>query len=101
MSWSCCCCCCFCCCACVQLIKSCNTPEEQNLAYVTLCNRMLSQCEVQVLRIGSFAFPLAYVCVAVGAAVPQFMELLMAKLQHVGGVWGRRSRGFGGGGGEG
>jgi hypothetical protein len=85
----------------VQLIKSCNTPEEQNLAYVTLCNRMLSQCEVQVLRIGSFAFPLAYVCVAVGAAVPQFMELLMAKLQHVGGVWGRRSRGFGGGGGEG
>jgi len=44
---------------------------------------MLSQCEVQVARIGSFAFPLAYVCVAVGAAVPQFMDILMAKLQQV------------------
>lgn len=40
-------------------------------------------CVTQVLRIGSFAFPLAYVCVAVGAAVPEFMELLLAKLQQV------------------
>jgi hypothetical protein len=51
---------------------------------MTLVKRMLSQCEVQVLRIGSFAFPLAYVCVAVGAAVPPFMDLLLAKLQQVG-----------------
>jgi hypothetical protein len=67
----------------LQLIRSCRTPEEQSLAYITLSNRMLSQCEVQVLRIGSFAFPLAYVCVAVGAAHPHFMELLLAKLQQV------------------
>lgn len=67
----------------VQLIKSCNTPEQQALAFITLANRMLSQCEVQVARIGTFAFPLAYVCVAVGAAVPEFMELLLAKLQQV------------------
>jgi nucleoporin GLE1 len=67
----------------LQLIQGCQTPEEQSLAYVTLCKRMLSQCEVQVARISSFAFPLAYVCVAVGAAAPQFMELLLAKLQQV------------------
>jgi hypothetical protein len=36
-----------------------------------------------VQKIGSFAYPLAYVCVSVGAAVPAFMELLLAKLQAV------------------
>lgn len=69
----------------VQVLQSCSTPQQQALAYLTLASRVVSQCEGQVQKIGSFAFPLAYVCVAVGAAVPAFMELLLAKLQQVGG----------------
>jgi F420-0:gamma-glutamyl ligase len=69
----------------IQVLSSCSTPQQQALAYVTLASRVVSQCEGQVQKIGSFAFPLAYVCVAVGAAVPHFMELLLAKLQKVGG----------------
>jgi hypothetical protein len=70
-----------------QLIQSCGTEAEQALACLTLANRVLSQIEVQVVRLGTFAFPLAYVCVAVGAAVPRFMEVLLAKLQQVRVCW--------------
>lgn len=68
----------------LDVLRSCSTPQQQALAYLTLASRIVSQCGGQVQKIGSFAFPLAYVCVAVGAAVPAFMELLLAKLQQVG-----------------
>lgn len=67
----------------IEVLRGCSGPQHQALAYITLASRVVSQCEGQVQKINSFAFPLAYVCVAVGAAVPQFMELLLAKLQQV------------------
>ncbi|KAF6263423.1 GLE1-like protein-domain-containing protein [Scenedesmus sp. NREL 46B-D3] len=67
----------------VGLLRGCATPQHQALACTTLASRVVSQCEGQVQKIGSFAYPLAYVCVSVGAAVPAFMELLLAKLQAV------------------
>jgi hypothetical protein len=73
----------------VEVLRGCTTPQQQALAYTTLASRVVSQCEGQVQKIGSFAYPLAYVCVSVGAAVPAFMELLLAKLQAVSWIRGR------------
>ena len=41
------------------------------------------RCVVQVLRLHAFAFPLAEVAVAVAAAHPDFMPLLLARLHEV------------------
>lgn len=67
----------------IEVLSGAPKPAAHAHACLTLASRVVSQCEGQVRQIGSFAFPLAYVCVAVGAAVPGFMELLLAKLQKV------------------
>jgi nucleoporin GLE1 len=52
-------------------------------ALLTLASKLLSQCEVQVTRLQSFAFPLAEVAVAVAAAHPELGDILMARLNEV------------------
>ncbi|KAF8066412.1 GLE1 [Scenedesmus sp. PABB004] len=66
----------------IGVLRGVSSPQQAALAQLTLAARVVSQCEGQVAKIGSFAFPLAYVCVGVGAALPEFMDLLLAKLQQ-------------------
>eukprot|EP00890_Picochlorum_soloecismus_P006456 jgi/Picsp_1/6811/NSC_04150-R1_protein len=54
---------------------------QQKFCLVTLANKMLSQCEVQVTRLHSFAFPLGEVSVAVGQRYPDFLPVLLALMQ--------------------
>ena len=54
---------------------------QQKFCLVTLANKMLSQCEVQVTRLHSFAFPLGEVSVAVGQHHPEFLPVLQALMQ--------------------
>jgi len=53
---------------------------QRTYALTTLASKLLSQCEVQITRLHSFAFPLAEVAAAVGAAHPVFIDILLAKL---------------------
>jgi nucleoporin GLE1 len=55
---------------------------QRTYALVTLTAKLISQCEVQITRLHSFAFPLAEVAVAVAAAHPDFIELLLARLHE-------------------
>jgi len=55
---------------------------QRTYALVTLTSKLISQCEVQITRLHSFAFPLAEVTVAVAAAHPDFIELLLARLHE-------------------
>jgi nucleoporin GLE1 len=55
---------------------------QRTYALVTLTSKLISQCEVQITRLHSFAFPLAEVAVAVAAAHPDFIELLLARLHE-------------------
>ncbi|KAI3431256.1 hypothetical protein D9Q98_004319 [Chlorella vulgaris] len=56
---------------------------QHTYALLTLANKLVSQCEVQVTRLHSFAFPVAEVAVAVMAAHPSFVPLLVARLHQV------------------
>lgn len=58
------------------------TGIQQDYALFALSKKFVSQCEVQITRLHSFAFPLAEVAVAVGNAFPKFVELLIARLQE-------------------
>lgn len=53
---------------------------QRTYALITLAGKLMSQCEVQITRLHSFAFPLAEVAVAVAAAHPDFVDLLLARL---------------------
>ena len=53
---------------------------QRTYALVTLASKLMSQCEVQITRLHAFAFPLAEVAVAVGAAHPDFLDILVARL---------------------
>lgn len=56
-------------------------PEpQQTYTLLTLSSKLLIQCEVQIARLHSFAFPLAEVAVAVMATHPRFADLLVARL---------------------
>ncbi|KAL4527124.1 hypothetical protein Ndes2526B_g09162 [Nannochloris sp. 'desiccata'] len=55
---------------------------QRTYALITLTAKLISQCEVQITRLHSFAFPLAEVAVAVAAAHPDFIELLLARLHE-------------------
>ena len=77
------------------LRKDCQSDVQRSFACLTLANSLVSQCEGQVSKINSFAFPLAFVCVKVGAEVPLFMEVLLGKLMEVregGGAGGKTDR---------
>lgn len=50
---------------------------------LTLASKLISQCEVQITRLHSFAFPLAEVAVGVGVAHPEFIAMLIARLNSV------------------
>lgn len=56
---------------------------QRTYALLTLANKVVSQCEVQVTRLPSFAFPLAEVAVAVMAAQPDFVPILAARLHQL------------------
>lgn len=56
---------------------------QRTYALLTLANKLVSQCEVQVTRLHSFAFPLAEVAVAVMSSHPEFVPLLAARLHQV------------------
>jgi nucleoporin GLE1 len=56
---------------------------QRTYALLTLAGKLLSQCEVQITRLHSFAFPLAEVAVAVAAAHPDFAHLLLGRLHAV------------------
>ena len=55
---------------------------HQMFALVTLASKMVSQCDAQISRLPSFAFPLGEVAVSVGRAFPDFLKLLLAMLQN-------------------
>jgi nucleoporin GLE1 len=62
-----------------------GAPEQGGarlLVCLALASRLLSQCEGQVATIPSFAFPLAFVACRVGCRVPNFLDLLLARLQR-------------------
>ena len=66
----------------------CNFLRQQHdplatYALLTLASKIISQCEVQITRLHSFAFPLGEVVVAVGIEIPAFLNILIAKLQAV------------------
>lgn len=58
-----------------------HAEPQRTYALLALAGKLLSQCEVQITRLHAFAFPLAEVAVAVGAAHPDFVPLLLARLQ--------------------
>ncbi len=60
-----------------------QSGHYRTLACLTLAARVVSQCEGQIARISSFAFPVAMVVVQVAASVPEVMELLLARLHKV------------------
>ena len=55
---------------------------HQKFALVTLASKMVSQCDAQISRLPSFAFPLGEVAVSIGRAFPDFTKLLLAMLQN-------------------
>jgi nucleoporin GLE1 len=55
---------------------------HQKFALVTLASKMVSQCDAQVARLPSFAFPLGEVAVSVSRAFPDFLKLVLAMLQN-------------------
>jgi nucleoporin GLE1 len=61
----------------------CQRLKAHPYALLTLAKKLLSQCEVQITRLHSFAFPLAEVAVAVGAAYPEFIDILLGQLHQV------------------
>jgi len=50
---------------------------------LTLASKLISQCEVQITRLHSFAFPLGEVAVGVGVAHPEFLAILIARLNGI------------------
>lgn len=66
-----------------RLLSSVPAPAAQLYACIVLANKLLSQCDAQITKLQSFAFPLAVVAVRVGVAHPQFMDILVAKLHRV------------------
>ncbi|KAJ7524281.1 hypothetical protein O6H91_18G085000 [Diphasiastrum complanatum] len=54
--------------------------KPQQFLILTLASKLLSQCESQVLKLPSFAFPLAQVVVNVAAQIPFVMDVVLAKL---------------------
>jgi nucleoporin GLE1 len=66
-----------------RLLSSAPAPAAQLYACIVLANKLLSQCDAQITKLPSFAFPLAVVAVRVGVAHPQFMDILVAKLHRV------------------
>ena len=55
---------------------------HQKFALVTLASKMVSQCDAQIARLPSFAFPLGEVAVSIGRAFPDFTKLMLAMLQN-------------------
>jgi hypothetical protein len=55
---------------------------HQMYALVTLASKMVSQCDAQISRLPSFAFPLGEVAVSIGRAFPELLNLLLAMLQN-------------------
>jgi hypothetical protein len=64
------------------LLQSAPSPAAQLYGCLVLANKLLSQCDAQLTKLQSFAFPLATVAVHVGAAFPCFMDVLVAKLHR-------------------
>jgi hypothetical protein len=62
------------------LLHSAPSPAAQLYGCLVLASKLLSQCDAQLTKLQSFAFPLATVAVRVGAAFPAFMDVLVAKL---------------------
>jgi len=60
--------------------------EQQDLqrkfSLVTLASKMLSQCEVQITRLHSFAFPLGEVSVSIGRKYPEFLNILVGMMHN-------------------
>lgn len=52
-------------------------------ALFVLAKKFVSQCEVQITRLHSFAFPLAEVAVTVAVGHPHFVDLLLSRLHEV------------------
>lgn len=64
-----------------QLLSDTRVPSQ--FLTVKLGEKLLSQCESQVLKLPSFAFALAQVFVNVATQVPNVMDVVLAKLHEV------------------
>lgn len=77
-----------------------HKDAQRTYALLTLAGKLLSQCEVQITRLHSFAFPLAEVATAVAAAHPDFIDLLLARMHAACPLATPRYYGFSAGGNE-
>lgn len=66
-----------------KVLRSCTDEVALTYACLVLTQKLVSQCEAQVVKLHSFAFALAVVTVRVGAQFPLFMELMIARLYKV------------------
>lgn len=57
-----------------------HREPQRVYAMLSLASKLLSQCEVQITRLHSFAFPLAEVIVGVGCSHNEFMSLFLGRL---------------------
>ena len=64
----------------LTLLAQAPTPADRELASSLLADRLIAQAEAQVVRLNSFAFPLAMVAVAIACYHEQFAHVLVAKL---------------------
>jgi nucleoporin GLE1 len=65
----------------LQLLNDTRIPTQFLL--VTLGSKLLSQIEIQVLKLPSYAFALAQVIVNVASQVPALMDVVLGKLHEV------------------
>lgn len=66
----------------IDFISRHHQQPQRMYALIALASKLLSQCEVQITRLHSFAFPLAEVATAVGSVHTEFVDILLARL-HV------------------
>lgn len=57
-----------------------HSEPQRTYTMLSLASKLLSQCEVQITRLHSFAFPLAEVVVGVGCSHNNFMSLFLGRL---------------------
>lgn len=67
----------------MNLINELASSPYQAFSITTFASKLMSQCEIQVSKLPSFAFALAQVVVNISSRIPEVMELVIAKLNEV------------------
>lgn len=67
----------------ISIIAAAPEGPARSHAHIVCAKKLLYQCESQVTRLNSFAFPLAMVTANVATAHPPVLQIVIAKLQEV------------------